>query len=332
MKLLVTFLMAISAWAAVDGTVINQTTGKPQAGATVTLYKLGGAGMESLESVKSDARGAFTINQTPQGPHLIQTAFDGVTYNHMLPPGSPTSGIQLEVYNATKKQPPNAKVSQHMVLLEPNESALLVNETIVFENTAKLAYNDPDGGTLKFYLPEAAGGQVRVTCTAPQGMPIQQKAEKTSQANVYAVGFPVKPGETRFDLTYQMPFTSPGEFSGRIMHKEGLTRLVAPQGVAIKGENLKLEGQEPRTQASVYTVTAPDYKIQIEGTGSLRGPTASSDDDSRPTIQQILPRLYDRVYLVLGLAFAILAVGFILFYRREARPSQPPPARGNRKA
>ncbi len=332
MKLLACFLVAASAWAAVNGTVINGTNGKPQPGATVTLYKLGGAGMESIESVKSDARGAFAINQTPQGPHLIQTAFDGVTYNHMLPPGSPASGIQLEVYNASKKQPPDAKVSQHMVLLEPNESALMVSESIVFENTAKLAYNDPDGGTMKFYLPEAAGGQVRVTCTAPQGMPIQQKAEKTSQANVYMVGFPVKPGETRFDLTYQLPFTSPGELSGRILHKEGLTRLVAPQGVTIKGDNLKLEGQEPRTHASVYTVTAADYRIRIEGTGSLRGPAASADDDSRPTIQQILPRLYDNLYLVLGLAFAILAVGFVLFYRREARPAEPPPARGKTKA
>ena len=43
-------------FAAVDGTVINKTTGKPQAGATVTLYKFGSAGMESVESVKSGAQ------------------------------------------------------------------------------------------------------------------------------------------------------------------------------------------------------------------------------------------------------------------------------------
>ncbi len=42
---------------AVDGVVTNKTVGKPQAGATVTLYKLGQAGMESLESVKSGCGG-----------------------------------------------------------------------------------------------------------------------------------------------------------------------------------------------------------------------------------------------------------------------------------
>src|SRR6478736_4587309 len=68
---------------AVTGTVTNQTTGKPQAGATVALYKLGTqVGLELIDQAKSDAQGNFSINQTPQGPHLIRTAFDGVPYNH----------------------------------------------------------------------------------------------------------------------------------------------------------------------------------------------------------------------------------------------------------
>src|SRR4051812_28365556 len=95
----VVLLASTAAVAAVDGTVVNQTTGKPQPGATVTLYKLGQAGMESVESVKSDAQGRFSINQDPKGPHLIQTAFDGVTYNHMLPPGSSPTGLSLDVFN-----------------------------------------------------------------------------------------------------------------------------------------------------------------------------------------------------------------------------------------
>ena len=83
-------LACVPLFAQITGTVTNQTTGKPQAGATVALYKVATrTGPELVDQAKSDAEGKFTI-QTAQGPGpaLIRTAFDGVTYNHMLPPGS----------------------------------------------------------------------------------------------------------------------------------------------------------------------------------------------------------------------------------------------------
>ena len=76
--------------AAVTGTVINKTTGQPQAGATVALNKLDPQlGITLVDQAKSGPDGSFTINQDTTGgmPYLIRTAFDGVTYNHMLPPG-----------------------------------------------------------------------------------------------------------------------------------------------------------------------------------------------------------------------------------------------------
>src|SRR5438105_7143376 len=109
LRALVFQLLALSiAAAAVDGTVTNRTTGKPQPGATVTLYKLGQNGLESVESVKSDAAGKFRIDQDLKGPRLLQSAYDGVTYNHMLPPGAPESGVALDVFQSSK-QPGEAK-------------------------------------------------------------------------------------------------------------------------------------------------------------------------------------------------------------------------------
>src|SRR5438132_7868533 len=133
MKILLAVLISCcAALAAVTGTVTNRSTDKPQAGATVALYKLGTqTGLEMIDQVKSDAQGNFNINQTPQGPHLIRTAFDGVTYNHMLPPGTPSTGIAIEVYNASK-QPGGAKVSKHMILLEPAGGQMQVSETYLF--------------------------------------------------------------------------------------------------------------------------------------------------------------------------------------------------------
>jgi len=315
MRPLATLLGACAAWAEVSGTVTNKTTGQPQAGATVTLYKLAAeTGLEALTSVKSGADGKFTMPDTPKGPHLVQTAFDGVTYNHMLPPGRPSTGLALEVYRASAA-PGAAKVNNHMILFEANGMELNVSESIIFDNPGKTSYNDPDNGTLRFFLPPAAQGKVKVMGTAPQGMPIERAPKKTKTENVYAVDFPVKPGETRIDLTYSMPMTGPGEFASRVLHGGGPVRAVVPAGLTLASSDTKLMGQEPSTQASIYEVTKKDYKVSLSGTGTLRQP--GPDEDEAPGIRQIKPRLYDQIYVVVGLMAVILVLGLIQLARKR---------------
>ena len=303
-------LAASCTFAAVDGTVINQTTGKPQPGATVTLYKLGQAGPEAIESVKSGPGGKFHIAQDAEGPgpRLVQAAYQDVTYNHMLPPGSPSNDVTVDVYNSSK-QPGDAKVDQHVVIFEPARGQLMVAEWYMFRNTGKMTYNDMDSGTLRFYLPPSANGAVKVNATAPQGMPVPQAADKTSTANVYKVAFPIKPGETRIDVNYTVPFNTPGTFEGKILYKGGPTRLVAPNGVTVKGDGIQALGQEPNSQASIYGVNGADFKAEISGTGSLE------EDSGGATYEQIPPRVYGKMTGILALTFGILALGFALLYR-----------------
>ena len=118
--LLVAFLSVAVMSAAIDGTVTNKTTGKAQPSATVTLIKLGG-GMETVASAKSDARGKFTIAQDLQAgtPYLVQTLYQGVTYNKTIPPGTPATGMAVDVFDSSPKGG-DAKVVQHMVLFEPS--------------------------------------------------------------------------------------------------------------------------------------------------------------------------------------------------------------------
>ncbi|MBI3472354.1 MAG: hypothetical protein HY013_13450, partial [Candidatus Solibacter usitatus] len=154
--------------------------------------------------------------------------------------------------------------------------------------------------------------------TAPQGMPIQRAPEKTAEPDVYKIDFPIKPGESNIQLNYSIPFTS-GAFQGRVFYQGGPTSLIAPAGVTLKGEGLEAKGPEPRTQANIFQTRAASFKVEIEGTGMLRQPQAAeADQSSGPSIQQILPKVYTKLYWVLGLSFAILTAGFLLFYRAPA--------------
>ncbi len=308
---------------AVSGTVVNQTTSQPQVGATVTLYKIGNAGPEAMTSVKSAAGGKFEMPDTPQGgPHLLQTAFGGITYNKMLPLGRPTIDLTVDVFNATAKAD-SARVHTHMILLEPNGMKLQVNESVIWRNEGKTAFYDEKNGTMRFFLSSAAAaGKVRVNCTAPQGMPIERPVVKTPVAGIYTVDFPVKPGETRFDILYELPMTGPGTFTTKIVHG-GQVRVVAPAGVTLESDKIKLLGNEPSTQAGVYELAATEATIGVSGTGSLRGAegegasVGADEEEGGEGLKPIRPRIYAGFETLLGLLGAALVAALVLLYRKS---------------
>jgi hypothetical protein len=320
--------VAASASAAITGTVINKTTGKPQAGATVALNKLGAQlGIEMIDQAKSGPDGSFTINQEIAGgqptPYLIRTAYDGVTYNHMLPPGSATTGLTIEVFNSSK-QPGQAKVSKHMVLFQPGGGQMTINETFLYENPGQTAWNDPGTGTLHFFLPSAAEGKVQAEVTGPGSMPIGAPVAKTAKTDVFEIDYPVKPGETRFDLTYQVPYTEGAAYDGKIITKDENTYLIVPNGVTMAGAGLNDLGLEPKTQAHLFGFTGEAYKIQLTGSASTvagagagASDGAAADTSGSPGIEQIMPRIYDQKYPILAIALGILALGFALLYRAQ---------------
>ena len=304
-------------FASVDGLVINGSTGKPQPDTIVSLAQPGQGGMMVLKSVKTDANGKYVLAQDVQGPQLVQVLYEGVLYNRMVPPGMPTSGINVSVFEATSKTG-IAKVSQHYIVLQPNDTQLTVSEGILYVGDPKATYNDPVNGTLKFYVPAGAKAPDSVTVNTSGGMPIQRPATKTKEPNVYKVDYPIRPGETRFDITYSMPAAKPQIFAGKILHAEGDSDLVIPSGVTLKGDDFDLIGQEPKTQANIYKIKKASFQVELDGTGALAplgGDAAQDEDNGAPSIQEVNPRIYEKLYWILGIAFAILGLGSVLLYR-----------------
>lgn len=307
-------LLALCVFGAVDGTVQNGSTGKPQAGATVTIYQFGAGGPEPIESVKTDSAGAWKIDKPFNGRGFIQTAFDGVTYNHTLRPGGALTGIALTVYATSKQRGKDVAVTNHMMLLEPQGDKLSVRESYFFQNDGKTTWNDADNGTLRFRVHAEPLGPVEVNATAPQGMPIRRAAEKGAAAGEMKVDFPIKPGETRMDLSYTVPYASPAKIPIQFVLTAQQRMIAVPRGVELAGDGLKSEGKEPTTQASIFRVEKDKLDLTMTGAGELQPEEGSKG----PSIEQIKARPYDKLYPILGIAFAILAIGGTLLYRSEA--------------
>jgi hypothetical protein len=307
--------------AGVDGVVINGTTGQPQSDVVVMLVQPSETGMQNIASVKSGLDGKFNIDKPyPPGPVLLQGLHAGVTYTQMLPPGSPTTGLTLKVFDATTNME-SGKVAQHMILIEPGPAGLNISETFLCENQTQTTYSDPSRGSVQFFVPDAARGKIQVTVSAPNGMPISRPAEKTKKPGFYKVDYALKPGETRFDVTYALPAAD--VFSGKRPDMMTPVRLVTPSSVTLTGDGLDSLGQEPQSKAHIYDVKTASFEVKITGTGSLRSPDAGAaqqgeDDDGRPQIESGTARIYSQLPWVLGLTFAILALGGVMLYRKGA--------------
>ena len=345
-------LTALSAHAAVDGIVTNGTTGKPQSGATVTLFQPTQQGPQFIESVKTDAAGKFAITkEVPAGgagPLLLQAAYGGVQYNKTLPPGSPTTGVEIPVYESSKVQGPDVKISQHVMLIEPTGGTMNIAESYIFENTGKTAWNNPESGTLQFTLPAAAEGKIEINVLAPGGLPIRRAADPTGKPNTFKVDFPIKPGQSEVRMEWSMPFTSPGTFTGTVIAKGSPDlKLLAPAGVTLKGEGVTTLGQVPDMPgATIYGVPGTKYSVDVDGSGTLKPAAADSGDsgdNGSPKVSMNMPKLFglsvatgepleplNAVKWLLASVLGMLAIGFTLLYRkgnpigRKGNPNRTP--------
>ena len=115
--------------------------------------------------------------------------------------------MAVEVFDVTAK-PSAAKVADHVLFIQPDSNAVQVNEIIEYQNNSNLTYNDPKNGTVRFFLPTAAKGEAQVTVSTGNMMPLQKSADKTSQANVYSVDSPIKPGPD--PVRHRLPDTAGG--------------------------------------------------------------------------------------------------------------------------
>ena len=220
--------------------------------------------------------------------------------------------------------------------MEPSAGQLAVSETFLFKNEGKTAWNDPDVGTLKFFLPSGAG-KPDARATAPGGMPLGAPIVKTARPDIFAVDFAIKPGDTRIDVAYTMPYTEGADLAGKVVSHDENTYLIVPNGITLKGDGLNDLGAEPRSQAHIFGLTGAAYRVQLTGEVAAAPAAAAGGDqggeaadDSGPRIEQIMPRVNTKTVSILIVSLGILALGFALLYRaspvgQASRPVHPAP-------
>jgi len=263
-------LAACASAETITGTVTNGTTGKPASGVAITLVDPLG-GMAEVATAKADARGQFSFNAPPaRGPRLVRAERSGVNYFKMLPPGMNTA--ELEVYDAGSSVD-GIRGTADVVKLQAQSGTLQAEEMFVVSNKSQPPRTLASGKTFEFVLPD--GSTVDdARAQAPNGQPITAEPKPTGEKNHYAFSFALKPGETKFQVGYHLPYSGQASLTPRLTRDFDHYVVLTPSGMTFSPTNPQLfqgmDAQQPGTNVQVLMQAKAGQEIafNVSGTGA----------------------------------------------------------------
>lgn len=272
-------LLLLTSFAAaqnITGTVANATTGKPSAGDEVTLLSLS-QGMQEVASTKSDAQGRFSLPAPAGdgGPRMVRVTHDGVNYfpaSGPLMPGTTTAA--LTVYDAAKKVDGLSQtVEVDRYQSDGKQLGVIALYAIRNQSQPPRTVAD-DKRTFEFVLPEGAELE-SAQAKGPGGQPIAVEAAPGPQKNRYAFNYPLRPGETQFQISYHLPYSGEAAISPKPLGEVQHFVVMTPKGMTFTPKNpQQFQSMPDETGAAVMVVTnvkpGQDLSFRLAGAGEFQ--------------------------------------------------------------
>jgi hypothetical protein len=283
--LAVLLVTSFAAAQTLTGTVKNATTGKPGAGDDVVLLQLG-QGMNEVGRTKTDAKGQFSFKlDDDKSPHLVRAIHQDVTYHRMAPPG--TTSVELEVYDVGKKIE-GIEVVADIVRLQVEQGQLVVVREFGVQNTSKPPRTQMNDHNLEFYIPD--GAEIipdSATATTENGNPLKSAPVPEGEKDRYSFIFPLRPGLTRFEVAYQLPYTGSANLNPKSVYPLEHFVVMLPKtmqftAAASTGFKLINYPNEPDAIVQVASNTTPGQNLsfKVTGEGALQAPQEGNAPNS----------------------------------------------------
>ena len=273
---------AVLAAAPITGTVTNRTTGKPAAGDTVVLIRLA-QGMQEATHTVTDAKGHYSLDVPDEGLHLVRVTHDKANYFQPAPQGTTTADV--DVYSvAPAVKGVNTEAIVMRIQTDASGTTLNVVENFFIKNESKPPTTQFSNEPFDFYLPEGAVVEGSAAL-APGGMPLKVAPVPLSGGK-YTFLFPIRPGETRFQVTYHMPYSGKLDFPNKISTPTGTVAVMLPKSMVIQpaaGSPLGAVNDEVDAQTFVAQAVTPSQPLGFALSGKGQLPRDSQNPDAGAT-------------------------------------------------
>jgi hypothetical protein len=337
------FALALSANAdTIRGVVRNGTTNKPSAGDEVVLKRVGN-GMEDVGTTKTNAKGEFTFNApaTQGRPYLLWVKHQEVTYTRVAQAGGGPVAVQVFDSSATVK---DISLPEHMLVMQTTAAGdqLKVDELFTVDNRSTPPMTKNGQHTLDVFLPE--GAKVEETSAQPAGnMALKTPVVPDKSApNAFFFGFPIRPGQTQFRVSYSLPYSGKIQLNPKTSLPAGNFLVVAPDSMhfAASDGSVYTPTKDPQIKdVTLYLVKSPQPSQQLGFTVAGTGIIPQQSNDQPPANAGSAPRgegpgggmappndrpdpLQNGQWLFLGVLVIFLAAGAVYVYTANINEPQ----------
>jgi hypothetical protein len=264
----------------ITGVVTNKTTNRPAAGDDVVLIRLA-QGMQEATRTKTDAKGHFTLELPAgdNGMHLVRVTHDKANYFRPAPPG--TQSVEVAVFNAgAKVKGVNSEADVMHMETDASGKSLHVVENFFVKNDSSPPMTQFSDRPFAFYLPEGAVVEGSAAL-APDGMPVKASPVPLGDPNHFAFIFPIRPGETRFQISYRLPYSGSLTLSPKVTTPTDTIAIMMPKSMTFKpGVSASYIPVTEDTTAQTYVARSvqPSQTLDftVSGSGQMPRDTAAA--------------------------------------------------------
>ena len=283
---MVTSASALDSYAeTLSGLVTNKTSGRPSAGDDVVLIQLA-QGMQELARTKTDSHGRYRMEVPDEGIHLLRVTHDKASYFKPVQPGM--TSVDVDVFSAAAKvDGVTGEADVLKVQTDESGKTLRVIEAFFERNDSSPPKTQFGDRPFDFYLPSGAVVQ-SAAALSPGGMPVQAAPAPLGDPNHYAFIFPIRPGETRFQVTYSLGYSGATVLTPRPTLRMDTVAVILPKSMTFKAGPSSSYNEVQDAQVNAQTFVARNVSpsqpssFNISGTGQLprESPVASTGNQT----------------------------------------------------
>ena len=270
------------------GRLNNGTTGKPAAGDSVLLISLD-QGMEEVAHTRSNASGHFSFQLPDAGSHLVRAIHQGVAYHSMAPPGA--NSVAVQVFDVSPSTA-NVSVTADVMRFQAKGNELQGIRLFALNNTSNTPRTQMHGRDFEFFLPDGAEIDQGMAKTNG-GPPVNSPPVPEKDKNRYGFVFPVRPGETEFQVVFHMKYSGELDVDPKALHAAEHFVVMVPRSMQFTAApGITFQSMEDPRQSDALVRVLADIRagqplnFRISGTGTLDEPGDDSQGAPHPVPDQ----------------------------------------------